>query len=112
MNRSSRPEVFLRKDVFKICSKFIGEHPCPSAISTKLQSIWTAASNVKHSIHSATALQKCVLFTLAEIISKAKNLILFSYFYTGVFSSCAYRSLYSARFFSSAVLLSSPLVKK
>ena len=31
--RSSRPEVFLRKGVLKICSKFTGEHPCRSAIS-------------------------------------------------------------------------------
>ena len=34
--RSSRPEVFLGKGVLKICSKFIGEHPCRSAISIKL----------------------------------------------------------------------------
>ena len=34
--RSSYPEVFLGKGVLKICSKFIGEHPCRSAISTKL----------------------------------------------------------------------------
>ena len=26
--RSSRPEVFLRKGVLKICHKFTGEHPC------------------------------------------------------------------------------------
>ena len=26
--RSSRPGVFLRKGVLKICSKFTGEHPC------------------------------------------------------------------------------------
>ena len=30
--RSSRPEVFLRKGVLKICSKFTGEHPCQSVI--------------------------------------------------------------------------------
>ena len=36
--RSSRPEVFLKKGVLKICSKFIGEHPCRSVISIKLQS--------------------------------------------------------------------------
>ena len=36
--RSSPPEVFLRKGVLKICSKFTGEHPCRSVISTKLQS--------------------------------------------------------------------------
>ena len=29
--RSSRPEVFLGKGVLKICSKFIGGHPCRSA---------------------------------------------------------------------------------
>ena len=27
--KSSRPEVFLRKGVLKICSKFSGEHPSP-----------------------------------------------------------------------------------
>ena len=36
--RSNRPEVLLRKRVLKICSKFIGEHPCRSAISIKLLS--------------------------------------------------------------------------
>ena len=36
--RSSRPEVFLRKGVLKICSKFTGEHPCRSLISIKLLS--------------------------------------------------------------------------
>ena len=35
--RSSRPELFLRKGVLKICSKFIGEHPCRRVISIKLQ---------------------------------------------------------------------------
>ena len=34
--RSSRPGVFLRKGVLKICSKLTGEHPCRSAISIKL----------------------------------------------------------------------------
>ena len=32
--RSSRSEVFLVKGVLKICSKFTGEHPCRSVIST------------------------------------------------------------------------------
>ena len=35
--RSSPSEVYLRKGVLKICSKFEGEHPCRSAISIKLQ---------------------------------------------------------------------------
>ena len=34
--RNSRPEVFLREVVLKICSKFTGEHPCRSVISIKL----------------------------------------------------------------------------
>ena len=34
--KSSRPEMFLRKGVLKICSKFTGEYPCRSAISIKL----------------------------------------------------------------------------
>ena len=36
--RSSYQEMFLRKGVLKICSKFTGEHPCQSVISIKLQS--------------------------------------------------------------------------
>ena len=36
--RSNHPEVLLGKRVLKICSKFIGEHPCRSAISIKLLS--------------------------------------------------------------------------
>ena len=34
--RSSPPEVFLRKGVLKICSKFTGEYPCRSTISITL----------------------------------------------------------------------------
>ena len=36
--RSSRPEVFSRKCVLKICRKCKGEHSSPSAISKKLHS--------------------------------------------------------------------------
>ena len=36
--RSSHPEVFLGKGVLKIYSKLIGEHPCRSVISIKLES--------------------------------------------------------------------------
>ena len=35
-SRGSRPEVFLRKGVLKICTNFTGEHPCRSVISIKL----------------------------------------------------------------------------
>ena len=38
IKRSGSPEVFLRKGILKICSKFTGEHPCQSVISIKLQS--------------------------------------------------------------------------
>ena len=34
--RSSRPEVFFRKGVLKICSKFTGEHSCRSVNSINL----------------------------------------------------------------------------
>ena len=36
-NRSSPPEVFLRKSVLKTCSKFTGEHRCRSGVSIMLQ---------------------------------------------------------------------------
>ena len=36
ITRSSHPEVFLRKSVLKICSKFTGEHPCRSVFLIKL----------------------------------------------------------------------------
>ena len=32
--RSSPSELFLRKDVLKICRKFTGEHPCQSEKQT------------------------------------------------------------------------------
>ena len=36
--RASLPEVFWRKGVLKICSKFTGEQACRSAVSIKLRS--------------------------------------------------------------------------
>ena len=36
MDRSSPLEVFVGKDVLKICNKFTGEHLCRSLISKKL----------------------------------------------------------------------------
>ena len=38
--KSSRQELFLRKEVRKICSKFIGEHPCRIVISRNCTSAW------------------------------------------------------------------------
>ena len=39
-SRRSPPEVFLRKDALKICSKFTGEHPCRNVISINHTSAW------------------------------------------------------------------------
>ena len=60
--------------------------------------------NAKHRIHSTTVYAS-ILFLLAKIISKAKNLIYFHTVYTSVFSFGAYRCLDSARFFSTAIFL-------
>ena len=36
--KNSSPNVFLKKSVLRICSKFPGEHPCRNTISLKLLS--------------------------------------------------------------------------
>ena len=54
--RSSHPKVFLRKGALKICSKFTGEHPCRSAISIKLQSIFIKIA-LRHGCSSVHLLQ-------------------------------------------------------
>ena len=60
MNRSSSPpEVFLGKGVLKICSKFIGEHPCRSVISVKL--LWRAASGILSSVETVQRGEKAYL---------------------------------------------------
>ena len=52
IHRTSHPDVFLRKDVLKKCSKFTGEHPCRNVISIKLLSnfieiaLWRGCSPV------------------------------------------------------------------
>ena len=38
LEQGTYPEVFLGKDVLKICSRFTGEHSCQSVIPIKLQS--------------------------------------------------------------------------
>ena len=42
LHRSSHPEVFSRKSVLNICSRFTGEHSCRSAISIKLLNLTSA----------------------------------------------------------------------
>ena len=46
--RSSHPDVFLRKGVLKISSKFTGEHHCRSAISIKLVRHGCSPVNLRH----------------------------------------------------------------
>ena len=43
--RSKHPELFWRKDVLKILSKFTGEHPCRSAIFANLYILWIEKDN-------------------------------------------------------------------
>ena len=51
-SRNSHPEVFLEKDVLKICSKLTGEDPCRSVISKSCYSnfieitLWCGCSPV------------------------------------------------------------------
>ena len=43
--RSNHPEVFLKKGVLKVSSKFRGEHPCRSVISALDDSSGIIAEN-------------------------------------------------------------------
>ena len=45
MFRSNPPDVFLGKDVLKICSKFTGEQPNQNVISIKLLCNYTLKSH-------------------------------------------------------------------
>ena len=49
--RSSRSEVFLIKGFLRICSKFVGEYPCRSAISIKLQSTLRHGCSPENLLH-------------------------------------------------------------
>ena len=70
--RNSRPEVFLRKGILKICSKFTVEHPCRSVISINLlwnscifsEHLWTAASvaTFKYKICTSFKYRKCATY--------------------------------------------------
>ena len=63
--------------------------------------------------HRITLLFTQVSFSrLPKSYRKLKISFYFHTFCTGVFSSCAYQSSYSARFFATAILLSSRFVKK
>ena len=67
--RSSRPEVYLRKGVLKICSKFTGEHPCRGVISIKL--LCTKAPTVQCGINPFSSCLARDIMTDVEIIEIA-----------------------------------------
>ena len=59
-------DVFLGKGLLKICSKFIGEHPCRGAISIKLQSNMFSCSSKftgEHPCRGATSIKLQSNFT-------------------------------------------------
>ena len=64
--RNSQSEVFLRKAVLKICSKFTGEHPSRSATSIKL------LCNLLHIFRTPFPKNTCgwLLLIFASIMSK------------------------------------------
>ena len=68
-NRSSRPKVFLRKGILKLCSKCTGEHPCGRAISIKL--LWNRTSAWVFSCKFAAYFQNSSgWLLLKEIVTK------------------------------------------
>ena len=95
--RSSHPDVFLRKGVLKICSKFAGEHPCRSVISIKLQSnfieitLWHGCSPVNLLHILRTPFPKNTSGRLLLVI-KTKE---YSYYLKGSFDEIQTNGLYS-----------------
>ena len=69
--RSTHPEVFLKKAVLKICSKFTGEHPCRSAISIKLHIFRT--SFLKNSSGRLLLIVECPYPLRNELRFKSRN---------------------------------------
>ena len=83
MTRSSRPDMFLRKGVLKICSKFTGEHPCRNLSEMTLRH-WCSPVNLLHIFRTSfpknTSRWLLVFLDTASdifclIISLSKNLI-------------------------------------
>ena len=68
--RSSHPEVFFRKRVLKICSKFTGEHPCRNVIWIKLQSNFIEIA-LRHGCSSVNLLDSLgILIKICWIVSE------------------------------------------
>ena len=100
-----------RKSVPKICSKFTGEQPCYSAISIKLQSIWTSASVWISNIEFIPLLFTQVSFS--RLPKSYRRLKIWFYFHTVLYRCFFFLCLsIFSRFLSTAILLSSSLVKK
>ena len=73
VHRSSPSEVFLRKGVLKICSKFTGEHPCGSVISIKLQNrTLTWVFSFKFATYFQNIFSQEHLWRAASVCSKLK----------------------------------------
>ena len=73
--RSSHSEVFIRKSVLKICSKFIGGHPCRSVISIKLlkQLYWNRTSTWVFSCKFAAYFQNTFSYEYLWVATSEAN---------------------------------------
>ena len=90
-DRSSHPEMFLRKGVLEICSKFTGEHTCQSAISIKLLcnfieiTLWHGCSPVYCSIFSEHLFLRTPLdWTAACVVTFRTNEFWFQIYFSQV----------------------------
>ena len=63
--RSSLSEVFLGKDVMKICTKFTGEHLCRTVISITLQS-YDFVSKIVFYFQLVQFSETCLLFSFVR----------------------------------------------
>ena len=61
-NQSSRPEVFLRKGVLKICNKFTGENPIPKG--EKFAAYFQNTLSKEHLWNAASLARTCSVIIL------------------------------------------------
>ena len=88
-DRRSPPEVFLRKVVLKICSKFTGDHPCRSVISIEFARHGCSPVDLLHILR--TPFPKNTSGRLLLVI-KTKE---YSYYFKGSFDEIQSNGLYS-----------------
>ena len=77
--RSSPSEVFFRKGVLKLCSKFTGEHPCRNVISLKLLRN-VIEITLQHGYSPVILLR---IFRTPFLKSTSGRLLLFIFFFKG-----------------------------